>query len=68
MMIAHLISCELKLVIESGRHGARAPQYYNDELSFGIDWRLPEAFLTPAGERQHYLLGVKRRKYYIGSA
>lgn len=34
-------------------------------LSFGAEWDIGPEQLTPSGERQHYLLGMKRRLKYI---
>ena len=63
------IHAELLLVVEVARHGARAPYLDYLEESMGItigdDWNVKGADLTPLGERQSYLLGVKRRKVYI---
>ena len=50
------------------RHGARAPQiFYNKEkyLDYILEyWKTPGE-LTPAGQRMHYLLGIRNRIRYI---
>ena len=50
------------------RHGARAPQiFYNKEkyLDYALEyWKAPGE-LTPAGQRMHYLLGIRNRIRYI---
>ena len=50
------------------RHGARAPQkFYNKEkyLDYTLEyWKTPGE-LTPAGQRMHYLLGIRNRIRYI---
>jgi hypothetical protein len=37
----------------------------NDKFTFGSQWEDGGGQLTKSGERQHYLLGLKRRKEYI---
>ena len=58
-------NAELELVIEIFRHGARSPVRSNPKYHFGVQWDIGAGQLTPQGERQHYLLGVKRRKQYV---
>ena len=55
-------SAKLLLVVEVSRHGARTPMDKKFEKDFGINTRYKGQDLTYSGERQHYLLGLKRRK------
>ena len=68
-MIIGYTSANLLLVVEIARHGARAPFLNYLKKSMGItigdDWDIMSADLTDLGERQKYLLGLKRRKIYI---
>lgn len=59
------VMAELELVVEVARHGARTPMTPEFEKKFGVTSGLDGAHLTPTGERQHYLLGLKRRKKYV---
>jgi hypothetical protein len=54
---------KLKLVIEFFRHGARAPIYNNLD---GAQWPsdIPQGYLTPKGQRQHYIIGKQIKKNY----
>lgn len=56
------------MVIEVARLGARAPSATTGVYSFGVEWDIMPSDLTEIGERQHYLLGAKRRKQYIGKS
>ena len=50
------------------RHGARAPQiFYNKEkyLDYALEYWNTPGELTPAGQRMHYLLGIRNRIRYI---
>ncbi|CAI2368074.1 unnamed protein product [Moneuplotes crassus] len=60
-----IAACELLAVVEVTRHGARTPMEVKLEHYFGVSSGLDNAHLTPTGERQHYLLGAKRRKQYV---
>ncbi len=51
------------LVIDFLRHGARAPIRF-PKHSLNVTWGYTN-WLTPVGERQHYLLGHLRRQRYI---
>ena len=55
------------MVIEVFRHGARSPIITDYPVSFGANWELGPGELTPIGERQQYLSGLKRREKYIYS-
>ena len=57
--------CELQFVIEVFRHCARSPVHIQDPFNFGSEWDIGPGQCTRAGERQHYLSGLKRRKEYI---
>lgn len=59
------VSSELLLVVEVFRHGGRVPLYEKFSAAFGAKWNITSEDLTTSGERQHYLLGLKRRKLYI---
>ena len=67
--LLYYIDAKLLLVVEVARHGARAPYLDYLEKSLGItigeNWEVMGADLTAVGERQSYLLGLKRRKVYI---
>ena len=62
------INNEYIFVMTHFRHGARAPQkFYNKEkyLDYTLEyWKTPGE-LTPAGQRMHYLLGIRNRIRYI---
>ena len=62
------INNEYIFVMTHFRHGARAPQrFYNKEkyLDYILEhWETPGE-LTPAGQRMHYLLGIRNRIRYI---
>ena len=62
------INNEYIFVMTHFRHGARAPQiFYNKEkyLDYALEyWKAPGE-LTPAGQRMHYLLGIRNRIRYI---
>ncbi|CAI2369627.1 unnamed protein product [Moneuplotes crassus] len=64
LFIAHCL-CKLELVVEVFRHGARSPMNITYPTSFGANWEIGGGQLTSSGERQHYLLGLKRRNKYI---
>eukprot|EP00826_Nyctotherus_ovalis_P002979 TRINITY_DN10598_c0_g1_i12.p1 TRINITY_DN10598_c0_g1~~TRINITY_DN10598_c0_g1_i12.p1 ORF type:complete len:403 (+),score=92.00 TRINITY_DN10598_c0_g1_i12:126-1334(+) len=57
--------CEVKMVIDVIRHGARAPLFECEHFK-DLKWDL-KGELTPVGERQLCLLGMLRRQQYIGS-
>ena len=57
--------CTLELVVEVFRHGARGPYADHPEYGFQPEFETGLGQLTPTGERQHYLLGAKRRRTYI---
>lgn len=61
----NLVSSELLLVVEVFRHGGRVPLETKFSTAFGAKWNIMSEDLTNSGERQHYLLGLKRRKNYI---
>lgn len=59
-------SQELRFVFALFRHGARAPYYLekdNFDL-FGNKW-IKESDITPAGIRQHYLIGYRNKEKYF---
>jgi len=57
---------ELKIVIETFRHGARAPISEAFEDPSGImDYEVGLGNLTPTGMRMHYLLGTELRKRFV---
>mmetsp|Transcript_21544 Transcript_21544/g.24398 ORF Transcript_21544/g.24398 Transcript_21544/m.24398 type:complete len:402 (-) Transcript_21544:39-1244(-) len=56
---------ELFFVLETCRHGSRAPVKFAYKNPFGSHWPYGGAKLTPEGMRQHYKLGRKLRQRYI---
>lgn len=64
-VLMQLISCELRFVFTTFRHGARAPEHVdaNNLDILGGQWSSPGE-LTPVGYRMHYLLGVRNKARY----
>lgn len=57
---------KLVFAFQLTRHGARGPYLYLDEpIIYTQPWKAGLGFLTPTGERQHYLLGRKHRMKLI---
>ena len=62
------ISNKYIFVMTHFRHGARAPtKYYDSEkhLDYALEYWENPGELTPAGQRMHYLLGIRNRIRYI---
>ena len=65
ILLIALAHAELEFVIEIFRHGHRSPYNGDPKYLFGAKWDIGPAELTSLGEKQHYLLGLKRRRQYI---
>ena len=62
------INAKYIFVMTHFRHGARAPQkFYNKEkyLDYALEYWNKPGELTAAGQRMHYLLGIRNRIRYI---
>lgn len=65
LLLVSQILGKLEMVIEIFRHGARSPVASKPKYLFGSEWERGNGQITDSGERQQYLLGLKRRKQYV---